>query len=51
MVESAKYFEGQELLMSDISCEVAKSRNKYDQKTHHKAIKEVAEFFRTTFNL
>jgi hypothetical protein len=51
MVESAQYFEGQEALMSDISCEVAKSRVKYDRKTHYKAIKEVTEFFRTTFNL
>jgi len=51
IVESAKYYEGQESLMSDISCEVAKSRNKYDRKTHLKAIKEVTEFFRTTFNL
>ena len=51
IVESAQYYEGQESLMSDISCEVAKSRNKYDRKTHRKAIKEVTEFFRTTFNL
>jgi hypothetical protein len=51
IVESAQYYEGQESLMSDISCEVAKSRNQYDRKTHYKAIKEVTEFFRTTFNL
>ena len=51
VVESAQYFEGQESLMFDTSCEVPKSRNKYDRKTHHKAIKEVTEFFRNTFNL
>ena len=51
LVEAAKYFEGEEKLMGDTSCEVKSAKLLYDRKAHQQSIQEVKVLFESAFNL
>ena len=51
LVESAKYYEGEEKLMGDTSCEVKSAKLLYDRKAHQQSIQEVKVLFKSAFNL
>ena len=52
LIEGSKYFEGQEKLMAGAeSCEVDGSKLEYNKDAHKQVIREVKDFFVTTFGV